>query len=68
MPDRLSQDKAGRLILAGQVLQAGEDVEVLVGGNWHRALVRPNKLWAELILDNGKSVAGVGLTARLPES
>jgi hypothetical protein len=68
MNDKLSQDKAGCLILAGHILKTGEDVEVIVGGNWHRAPVRKNKLWAELILDNGKFVAGVGLTARLPEN
>jgi hypothetical protein len=63
--DRLSQDNAGRLILAGHVLKIGEDVEVIVGGNWHRALVRHNREWSELILDNGRLVVGVGLTARL---
>jgi hypothetical protein len=66
MNARLSQNKAGYLTLAGHVLKTGEDVEVIVGGNWHRALVHKNKLWAELILDNGKFVAGVGLKARLP--
>src|SRR5437763_728426 len=66
MYDRLSQDKAGRPILAGHVLKDGDEVEVIVGGNWHRAHVHKNALWLELILDNSKFVAGVGLAARLP--
>ena len=64
MAGRLSQDKAGWLILAGEVLKLGEDIEVIVGGNWHRALVRKHKLGTELILDNGRCVAGLGLVAR----
>jgi hypothetical protein len=64
MAGRLSQDKAGCLILAGEVLKTGEDIEVIVGGNWHRALVRKAKRGTELILDNGRGVAGLGLMAR----
>lgn len=52
--DRLSQDKAGRLILAGRVLKAGEEIEVIVGGNWHRALVRKIQGRWDLILDTGR--------------
>jgi hypothetical protein len=66
MYDRLTQDKTGHLTLAGYVLNTGDNLEVVVGGNWRRAQVHKNSMWAELILDNGKSVAGVGLTARLP--
>ena len=67
MQGRLSQDKSGSLILEGHVLKTGEEVQVIVGGNWHGATVRNNKPWAELILDNGRSVAGLGLTAWIPE-
>jgi len=67
MNARLSQNKAGCLMLAGQVLKAGEGVEVIVGGNWHHAVVHKNTLWEDLILDNGRIVAGAGLIARLPD-
>jgi len=64
---RLSQNKAGCLMLAGRVLQAGESLEVIVGGNWHHAVVHKNTLWEDLILDNGRIVAGAGLIARPPK-
>lgn len=56
-------------MLAGRALKAGEEIEVIVGGNWHRATVlKPRKvggLWiGELVLDTGREIGAVGLIAR----
>lgn len=69
MPDRLSQNGGGRLLLAGRTLKAGEEIEVIVGGNWHRATVlkprRVQRLWiGELLLDTGRVMGAVGLIGR----
>ena len=65
--ERLTQNSQGRLVLAGRVLKAGEEIEVKVGGNWHRAIVRKRQGHWELILDTGRAIGGVGLMAIWPE-
>ncbi len=65
---RLSQNSEGRLVLGGRPLQAGEEIEVKVGSNWHRALVRKTSGRWEFILDTGRATGGVRLLARWPES
>ena len=66
--ERLFQNRAGRLILAGRVMKAGEAVEVIVGGNWYRAQVRKIQGRWDLILETGREISAVGLVARLRES
>ena len=65
---RLTRNGGGRLVLAGRTLKAGEEIEVRVGGNWHRAIVRKKQGRWELILDTGRAIGEVGLIARWPES